>query len=157
MRSPEIIAAFRQRGMPIGGNETRTAWNRLWMAKSNGVLTKIPQYGYWLADEPIPKGALALPPPKRDSSPSERARRERAPGRKIGRQRLLNDSQIRLLDQWLKDGTKTRVEMARDLGGVSLATINNYRLALLKTQEGLTLDEALKELYSKANKPKKKQ
>lgn len=156
MRSPEIIQAFRQRGMPIGGNETRTAWNRLWMAKAAGVLTKIPRYGYWLADEPLPKEALAHPPPKHEADPSEKVRRERAPGRKIGRQRLLTDSQVKLLGQWLEEGKKTQAEMARDLGGVSVGTIQNYRLALAKMREGKTLDEALKERHTELTTRRRK-
>src|SRR5665213_1138304 len=58
LTSLEVIDAFRERGHPIGGNEGRTAMNRLWKAKASGMLTKIPKYGYWLADEPLPKSAL---------------------------------------------------------------------------------------------------
>ena len=58
MRSSEIVEAFRNRGEPIGGNETRTAWNRLWQATKRGVLINVPKYGYWLADEPVPRRRL---------------------------------------------------------------------------------------------------
>ena len=156
MQSPEIIEAFRKRGLPIGGNETRTAWNRLWKAKANGMLITIPRYGYWLADEQLPDGALDTPPPKRKLLDPEVARDIRGVGRKVGRQRLLTDSQVNLLEKWLAEGTKTRAEMARDLGGVSLATINNYRVALLNKREDQTLDEVLKEVFSGLKKKQRK-
>jgi DNA-binding CsgD family transcriptional regulator len=152
MKSPEIIEAFRKRGHPIRGNETRTAWNRLWKAKANGMLITIPRFGYWLADEQLPDGALDTPPPKRKRLDPEVVRDIRGIGRKIGRQRLLTDSQVKLLERWLADGTKTRAEMARDLGGVSIATIGNYRTALLRKRDDQTLDDALKELFAAAKK-----
>jgi hypothetical protein len=151
MRSPEIIEAFRERGHPIGGNETRTAWNRLWRAKAKGMLITVPRYGYWLADERLPEGALSAPPPKRKIDP-ERNRFVRGVGRPVGRRRLLTDSQVSMLEKWLAEGKKTRAEMARDLGGVSAATINNYRVALLRKRKGQTLDEALKELHTESKK-----
>jgi hypothetical protein len=148
MQSPEIIAAFRERGHPIGGNETRTAWNRLWKARSNNVLKQIPHYGYWLADEPLPPQALEAPRPKRKRIDPETARRIRGVGKPVGRQPLLNEGQIKLLERWLVEGKKTQAEMARDLGGISAGTISNYRLALRRKREDQTPAEALKELHA---------
>ncbi len=129
MQSGEIIEAFRSRGHPIGGNETRTAWNRLWQANKRGVLQNVPRYGYWFADEPVPDAILAAPPPKRTIVEPGRAKRDRGEGRPVGRQRVLTDSQIKTLEGWFAEGKKTNKEMALDLGAISGATINNYRMA----------------------------
>jgi hypothetical protein len=57
MKSTEFIEQFRKRGYPLGGNEVRTAWNRLWEARTNGALTHMPKLGYWIAGEPLTKEA----------------------------------------------------------------------------------------------------
>lgn len=57
MKSTEFIEEFRKRGLPLGGNEVRTAWNRLWEARTNGVLIHMPKLGYWIAGEPLTKEA----------------------------------------------------------------------------------------------------
>ena len=57
MRSPELIEEFRTRGHALPGNEIRTAWNRLWEAKSRGVLVSLPKLGYWIAGEPLSEEA----------------------------------------------------------------------------------------------------
>ena len=49
MKSAEFIEEFRKRGQPLGGNEVRTAWNRLWQARKTGVLTHDGKLGYWIA------------------------------------------------------------------------------------------------------------
>ena len=148
MQSGEIIQAFKERGHALGGNETRTAWNRLWQANKRGVLVNIPRYGYWPADEQPPEKALAEPPPKRKSIEPGRATRDRGKGRRVGRQPMLTEGQIKTLEGWLAEGKKTRKEMARDLGGISVGTVENYRLALLRKREDQTLAEALKELHA---------
>jgi hypothetical protein len=132
MQSSEIIKAFRDRGHPLGGNETRTAWNRLWIAKGRGVLQNIPNYGYWLADEQVPASVLSAPPPKRKPNPKGKSLRDSWVGKPKGRKRALSDGQIKTLEEWLTEGKKTQTEMARDLGGISVGTVNNYRKALIK-------------------------
>ena len=57
MKSTEFIEEFRKRGHPLGGNEVRTAWNRLWEGRKNGVLSYVPKLGYWIAGEPLSKEA----------------------------------------------------------------------------------------------------
>lgn len=126
MRSPEIIEAFRQRGNPIGGNETRAAWNRLWDAKKRGVLINIPRWGYWLADEPIPSIVATGKPPKR--ALTGRATVDRGKGRPVGRARTLTPAQIETLEGWFAEGKKTRKQMGLDLGGLSISSVNNYHL-----------------------------
>ncbi len=125
MRSPEIIEAFRERGHPIGGNETRAAWNRLWDAKKRGVLINIKGWGYWLADEPIPSIVKTGKPPKRTMT--GRASVDRGKGRPVGRARTLTPAQIETLEGWFAEGKKTRKQMGLDMGGLSVGSINNYR------------------------------
>jgi len=60
IKSTEFIEEFRKRGQALGGNEVRTAWNRLWEARKNGVLTYAPKLGYWIAGEPLSKEAEEL-------------------------------------------------------------------------------------------------
>lgn len=62
LQSTEIVEAFRVRGHPIGGNEIRTAWNRLWLAKDRGVLVNFPRLGYWPAEDPPPANLDQLQP-----------------------------------------------------------------------------------------------
>jgi hypothetical protein len=152
MQSGEIVEAFRERGHRIGGNETRTAWNRLWQAKDRGVLQNVPRYGYWFADEPVPEAVLAAPPPKVRHSTTGMPLRKEWAGRPQGRKRILTESQIKTLEEWFSEGKKTREEMARDLGGISLGTVNNYRLAWLNKRPEDDLPKAKRPAVS----PKKK-
>lgn len=91
MQSGEIIDAFRERGHPIGGNETRTAWNRLWLAKDRGVLVNFPGLGYWPANDPPPANLDSLKPPPRRRG-GKRMQVERR-GKPRGRQPYFNDAQ----------------------------------------------------------------
>lgn len=92
MQSTEIVEAFRARGHPLGGNETRTAWNRLWLAKDRGVLINFPRLGYWPAEDPPPANLAQLEPRPRKPSGGKRMQMERR-GKKKGRVPLLNDAQ----------------------------------------------------------------
>lgn len=90
---------------------------------------------YWPADEPPPE-VLVAPPAKCKAVELCRAKRT------VGQQRVLTEAQIKTLEGWLAEGQKTRQEMARDLGGISPAKINIYRLAWIRKAR----DEAVAEL-----------
>lgn len=154
MQSSEIVKAFRDRGHPLGGNETRAAWNRLWVAKGRGVLQNIPRYGYWLADEKVPEAVLSAPPPKRKPNPQGKSLRAAWVGKPKGRKRALTEGQIKTLEEWLSEGEKTQAEMAHDLGGISLGTINNYRKAWLKKLAGNHSPKAERAAALPIKKPK---
>lgn len=123
MKSGEIAEVFRERGHPIGGNEMRNAWNKLWKAKARGVLVNIPRYGYWLADEPLPENALAQPPIPPKRSPPGESMRSKTEGKPRGRKRSLTESQVKTAEKWLLEGW-TFEKIGRHLGGVSRATIS---------------------------------
>ena len=134
LQSGEVVDEFRERGHPIGGaNETKQAWNRLWTAKTRGVVAHMPKLGYWLADEPLPAGALSAPKPKRKRKTGGG---HNSTGRPIGRTPLLSERQLKQVEDWLVDGEKTIPEICAELGGISAGTIyNNFpggRRALLK-------------------------
>jgi DNA-binding CsgD family transcriptional regulator len=120
MQSSEIVDAFRERGHPIGGNETRTAWNRLWQAKDRGVLVNLPRLGYWLANEPLPESAHTAKPPAK-KRPRGQSLREERHGKPRGRKPYLNDSQKEKVLAMFAAGMKGS-EIATELG-VSRATI----------------------------------
>ena len=121
MLSSEIVEAFRKRDQPLGGNETRTAWNRLWTAKERGVLVNYPRYGYWLADEPPPDFSKLAVPKKAKTAPGGPLRNSWK-GRKIGRVKLLSDAQVKLAEKWILEG-KTFKEVAHELGGIAVGTL----------------------------------
>ena len=131
MRSPEIIEAFNKRGHSIGGNEIRTAWNRLWQAKKNKVLINIPSYGYWLADEPLPEKALSQPPPKRMLTGL--SIQQRGSGRRVGRQPMLTEGQIKNSGRLARRGKEDpERDSARSWGNFSR---NGRELSLGATQK----------------------
>jgi DNA-binding CsgD family transcriptional regulator len=139
LESGEVIAEFRRRGHPIGGNETRTAWNRLWNAKQRGVLINIPQYGYWLADEPLPSNLPEMPPKRKPRPEGAQTRKDWA-GRKQGRTKLLTEAQIKAAEDMIIEG-KPAQQICAELGGISLPTYYNYfpggRNAIIAKRFGL--------------------
>jgi Helix-turn-helix domain of resolvase len=126
MKSPELIEEFRRRGHPMQGNEIRTAWNRLWEAKSRGVLTSDPKVGYWIAGEPLSAEAReqAIIAGKRRRS-GVSAVIESARGKKKGPPELWGPEEIATAERMLLAG-KSRLEVAAALGGVSQGTIQKY-------------------------------
>lgn len=123
MKSGEIVEEFRRRGHPIPGNEVRTAWNRLWKARSRGVLTNDVKLGYWISGEPLSERAkqeAALAPRRRLSIPADRNK-----GKKKGRAPILTPEQVEAGEKMLLAG-KSRIEVAAALGGVSQGTIQTY-------------------------------
>lgn len=133
MRSPEIIAEFQKRGHPIGGNETRTAWNRLWNAQKNKVLIQVPRYGYWLADEPVPP--LPEKPQKHVKRGWGNSIRKEWLGRPPGRKKVLNDAQVKFAQE-LRASGKSYDQIAVELGGVSAGTVSLYLRRLEKGGAG---------------------
>jgi hypothetical protein len=125
LRSPEIVEELRKRGNALGGNETRTAWNRLWQAKRRGVLINVEPHGYWLSDEPLPEGALDAPKPRKYRPKGQGAVREEWRGRRIGRERLATDAQLEAIRKALIETDRPLRDIARS-AGVSPGTIYNY-------------------------------
>lgn len=132
MQSTEIIDAFRERGHPIGGNETRTAWNRLWQAKDRGVLVNFPRLGYWPASDPPPPNLDELKPRPYKPSGGKRMQIERR-GKKKGRVPLLNDAQKAEVLAMLARGM-TGPKIA-ELMGVSTPTIYSVKKAAASKDE----------------------
>ena len=130
MQSGEVVDAFSKRRHPLGGtNPTRTAWNRLWQAKANGVLDHLPDHGYWINGEPLATGALeAALAAKGDRRKLKRKGPGQA-GRKTGgahgRTRILSGAEIETARRWLLSG-KSISEVCADLGGISTGTLRNY-------------------------------
>lgn len=150
LQSPDFIEEFAKRGYPIGGaNEQKQTWNRLWQAKTNGVLTHFPKPGYWLADEPVPE------------SPAVRGKAEVAAGRRSpnkpksprpytgkprGRTRLLNEQQLIQAGQWIDEGRSIK-EIAAMLN-VSPPTIYKHMKERADTmQKELALAQASSDEY----------
>jgi hypothetical protein len=127
MKSGELIEEFRKRGHPIPGNAVRTAWNRLWTARKNGVLISCPRLGYWLPDKPLSEEA------KQQAVLAQRGRpRRRGPslrvlsrGKRKGPPPALTPRDVQRAEKLLLAG-KTRVEVAVILGGISLNTLRKY-------------------------------
>jgi predicted DNA-binding protein YlxM (UPF0122 family) len=118
MRSDEIIEECRKRGHPLGGQETRTAWNRMWMAKKDGVLDHVPKLGYWLTGEPLTEEGrqkaieARLNSPKRPADP----RRHIRTGHKKGRQRSVTDAQLKRAEELVLTTDMSFNEIADHLG-----------------------------------------
>lgn len=124
MQSHEIVEEFRKRGQPLGGNETRTSWNRLWQAKTRGVLVNIPSYGYWLADEP-PPDLENLERPKARPRVQGESLRASWKGKPMGRAKILSPAQVKQAEKWLLAG-KTFKEVAMELGGLTPGALGNH-------------------------------
>jgi hypothetical protein len=130
MQSGEVVDAFAERGHALGGvNPTKTAWNRLWEAKTKGVLDHLPDYGYWIKGQPLPAGALeSALAAKGDRRKLKRKRTGpvgRSTGRAHGRKRILTDADVETARSWLVAG-KAISEVCADLGGISSQTLWNY-------------------------------
>ena len=129
MQSGEVVDAFAARGHPLGGtNPTRTAWNRLWEAKKNGLLEQVADHGYWIKGEPLNadalKAALAAKKDRRKRS-RKRGSSVRRPGGKHGRQPILSAADIESGRRWILEGRSVG-QVCADLGGISRATFRNY-------------------------------
>jgi transcriptional regulator len=126
MKSGEFVEEFRKRGQPLGGNEVRTAWNRLWQARKAALLTHDVQLGYWLPGEPITEEmrarALEAGKRKQRSGPSLR---ELTKGKRKGPPAALTPEQVGEAEQLLLSG-KSRKEVCELFGGISMATLAGY-------------------------------
>lgn len=130
MQSGEVVDAFAARGHALGGtNPTKTAWNRLWEAKTNGVLEQVADHGYWIKGEPLNKGALdaalAAREERRKRSRKRVRNSVRRPGGKHGRQPMLSPAEIESGRRWILEG-KSVAQVCADLGGISYGTFRNY-------------------------------
>jgi hypothetical protein len=125
MKSGEFVEEFAKRGHPLGGNEVRTAWNRLWEARANGMLTHDPKLGYWIAGEPLSKAAE-----ERALIAAKQMRRRKRDGPSLvtlgkgkpkGPPRALNADQVATAERLLLEG-QTLKEVA-GLYGVAIRTL----------------------------------
>jgi hypothetical protein len=130
MQTSEILKAFQERGYPIEGNNPwKIASNNLWKAKADGRFIHKVGVGYWPAD--VPNVALSYVPPPEGATPLKlrppklENRQSRSTGRPPGRSKALTPEQIQLAKKWWGEG-KTGVDIARELGGVSMGTIYRY-------------------------------
>jgi len=125
MKSTEFIDEFRKRGQPLGGNEVRTAWNRLWQAKKVGFLTYEVKLGYWIPGEPITEemrqDAIAAAKRTWGKSPSIRDTK----GKPKGPPSALTPEQAKEAERLLLSG-KSRTEVCELYGGISMATLAKY-------------------------------
>lgn len=124
LQSNEMLEEFHKRGQQLGGtNEIKQMWNRLWQAKSKGVLVHYPKPGYWLADEPIPESASVRAQSEKDAERMARGEPRRKFTKKPpGRKRVLwTDEQIALAKRMAKDGKSVR-DICAALGGISVAS-----------------------------------
>jgi len=125
MKSTEFIEEFRKRGHPLGGNEVRTAWNRLWQSKRAGLLTYDPKFGYWISGEHLTEemkqSAFAAGKRNRGKAPSLRDTK----GKRKGPPAALTPDQVKEAEQLLLSG-KSRKEVCDLFGGISMATLANY-------------------------------
>jgi hypothetical protein len=133
MQSGEIIDAFRERGHPIGGNETRTAWNRLWLAKDRGVLVNFPGLGYWPTEDPPPENLDSMKPPPRKRHGGKQTQIERR-GKPRGRKPYLNDDQKEQILAMFAKGM-SGPQIATEFG-VSTAMIYDVKNKWAKDQGG---------------------
>ena len=128
MKSTEFIEEFRKRGQALGGNEVRTAWNRLWQARKAGVLTHDGKLGYWISGEPLSNDAKA-----RAREAAKATRRPRSGpslksltmGNRKGPPNALTPEQASEAERLLLSG-KSRKEVCELYGGISMATLAIY-------------------------------
>ena len=130
MQTSEILKAFRERGNPIEGNNPwKIASNSLWKAKAAGRFIHRVGIGYWPAD--VANLALGYSPPPEGVAPLKirptvlKVRKPRSTGRAPGRSRAMSPEQIELAMKWWIEG-KAGAQIARDLGGVAVATVYKY-------------------------------
>ena len=126
MKSGEFVEEFRKRGQPLGGNEVRTASNRLWQARKAGLLTHDVKLGYWITGEPLSDEAkeraheAAKRKPRRGPSMVTLAK-----GKRKGPPAALSPGQVAEAEQLLLSG-KSRKEVCDLFGGIALATLAHY-------------------------------
>ena len=126
MKSNELIEEFKKRGQPLGGNEVRTAWNRLWQARDRGVLTSDVSVGYWIAGEPLSDEAKqrALVAARRTRKRGGTALRDLTRGKRKGPPFALTPEKVETIERLLLSG-KSRKEVT-ELFGISLGTLAKY-------------------------------
>jgi DNA-binding CsgD family transcriptional regulator len=126
MRSDEVIREFRKRGHPIPGNEVRAAYNRLWTARTKGILTNETKLGYWIAGEPLSeeakqKAAQVARLRPRGQGPSLRVLSR---GKKKGPPPALSADDVERAEEMLLSG-KSLLEVG-SIFKISLATLRKY-------------------------------
>ena len=126
MKSNELIEEFKKRGQPLGGNEVRTAWNRLWQARDRGVLTSDVSVGYWIAGEPLSDEAKqrALVAARRTRKRGGPSLRDLTRGKRKGPPFALTPEKVETIERLLLSG-KSRKEVT-ELFGISLGTLAKY-------------------------------
>jgi HEPN domain-containing protein len=137
MENPEIIEVLTERGLAPNSNSIQKhMYNKLWKAKKNRVVDHYPGKGYWVSSEPLSEEAGKLAEQVRLQRFRKQNEVQRAPrgqrkprpweGRNPTRQRQLTDEQLAIAEDWYLAGEMTRAEIAKQLGGVSLATLGYY-------------------------------
>jgi hypothetical protein len=129
MQSGEVVDAFAARGHPLGGtNPGKTAWNRLWVAKTNGVLEQVAEHGYWIKGESLHAGALeaaVAAKEERRKRSRKRALNIRRPGGRRGQAPKLSPADIESGRRWILEGRSVE-QVCADLGGISRGSFRNY-------------------------------
>jgi hypothetical protein len=111
LQSGEVVDTFRERGHPIGGiNETKTAWNRLWAAKTRNVVVHLPPYGYWLSNEPLLEQVEMVEPKRKKHA-------FRSLSTRRGRVASITPEMVAKARVMLLDGDRLHV-VAEKLGGI---------------------------------------
>jgi hypothetical protein len=129
MQAPDVLDAFAERGFPIGGlNPTKSVWNRLSDAKTNGVLDHIENVGYWLKGFILQPGAVEEAIRRRRAVKRRKTKRyppARNTGNARGRQHYLSDAEIEQARAWFRSG-KSLAEVCANFGGITPRGLINY-------------------------------
>jgi len=129
MQSGEVVDAFAARGHALGGtNPGKTAWNRLWKAKTNGVLEQVADHGYWIKGEPLHADALGAALAAKEERRKRSRKRPlniRRPGGRRGPGPKLSPADIESGRRWILEGRSVE-QVCADLGGISRASFRNY-------------------------------
>ena len=136
LQTAELVEAFRGTGHAIGGtNEWKTASNRLWQAKSDGVLYHMIGKGYWPTDVPYSEAEHGRPAkPKRQRNAPKTIGSHRPVSHARGRPKMMTEEQILAAEIMQKEGKNVK-EIALALGGMSSTTVYNSLRRLAKTRE----------------------
>ena len=137
MENPEIIDKLNERGLlPKSRSLQKHVYNKLWKAKKNEVLDHFPGKGYWVRGEPLSVEAAALAEEARLERFRKQNEVQRKPwgeaklrpwqGKPGGRPRQISDEQLAVAEEWLLAGQMKRTEIAKELGGVSVAALTYY-------------------------------
>jgi DNA-binding CsgD family transcriptional regulator len=134
MNSTEFVDEFRKRGRPLGGNEIRTAWNRLWQARKSGVLVHLPKLGYWLPGEPLSEEAKAnaLIASQQTRRLSGKASVRQSKGKKKGPPAVLTPEQAATAERMLLTGR--RLKEVAELFGIAVGTLTSYTGSIAEIQ-----------------------